>query len=200
MSFDLPTLVPLALRTLRAPQGEARRLMALDLPRDVLWQSLLLVVALSVILAELSDYALRLVYGDQIGGGILAGPFVLAGLQLTLLIVMVHAIYWLGRAAGGEGRFEDAILVVVWLQFILVCLQAVQTVALVVLPPLAWLIGVLGLVLFMWLLTHFIAAVHGFRSLGRIFAGILAAMLAVAMILSLLLSMAGLPMPEVSNV
>jgi hypothetical protein len=38
---------------------------------------------------------------------------------------------------GGRGTFEDALLLVGWLQVIMLGLQALQLVALVILPPLA---------------------------------------------------------------
>lgn len=199
MKLDLPTLVPLALFTVRHPREGAQRLMALNLGRDVLWQLLLLVVAVSVILAELSNILLGLVYGAHMQA-VFAGPIALAGIQLALLVTMVFAIFWVGRAMGGTGRFEDALLLVAWLQFILACLQVVQTVALLLVPPLAWLIGLFGLGLFLYLLTHFVAAMHGFRSLSRVFAAILLALFALAVALSILLTLAGVPIPEVSNV
>jgi hypothetical protein len=63
------------------------------------------------------------------------GPAATGFIQLLLLVVMVFAIFWIGRAMGGSGSFEEAILLVAWLQFIMVCLQVVQAFALVFLPP-----------------------------------------------------------------
>jgi hypothetical protein len=59
------------------------------------------------------------------------GPAATGFIQLLLLVVMVFAIFWIGRSMGGSGSFEETILLVAWLQFIMVCLQVVQAVALV---------------------------------------------------------------------
>ena len=59
----------------------------------------------------------------------------------------------------------------IWLQFIMALLQAVQLVAVLILPLLAALLGLVGLGLFFWLLTGFVAELHGFRSPMQVFAG-----------------------------
>ncbi|KKM72475.1 hypothetical protein LCGC14_1420190 [marine sediment metagenome] len=193
--LSLPTLLPLVGDTLRAPRETFARLLALDLPRGALWQALILVVILSVLLAEGANLLISPMSGGP-GHMVIASPAVFGILQLSLLVVMVFAIYWIGKAAGGQGSFAGGILLVAWLQFVMVCLQALQSVAILVMPPLAWLIGVGGLVLFLWLLTNFIAELHGFASLGRVFAMILFSMLGFALGLSFLLTLIGVSVPR----
>ncbi|SFP60836.1 YIP1 family protein [Tranquillimonas alkanivorans] len=198
MNLTLSNLIPHALFTVRDPQEAARRLMALDLPRDVLWQLLFLVVVVSVLLAEVSNGLLALATGMP-SQGLFLSPFAMGAVQLTLLILAVFAIHGVGRAMGGDGRFEDALLLTAWLQFIMACLQVLQVLALLVLPAIAWLIGVAGLILFMWLLMHFVAVIHGFRSLGRVFAMIVVTMFGAAVVLSLLMALFGVQIPEVTQ-
>ena len=87
------------------------------------------------------------------------------------------------------------VLLIAWLQFIMVCIQVVQTALMLIVPPFASLLGIAGLVLFMWLLTNFIAVIHGFRSLGQVFVMILVSLFVLAFVLSILLSIAGVTVP-----
>ena len=58
-------------------------------------------------------------------------------------------------AFGGTGRFEEALTLVVWLQFIFICVQILQLLAVLVVPPVAGLITLLAVGLFFWLLVNF---------------------------------------------
>jgi hypothetical protein len=128
------------------------------------------------------------------------GPAATGFIQLLLLVVMVFAIFWIGRSMGGTGSFEETILLVAWLQFIMVCIQGVQAVSLIVLPSLVGsLIGVAGLVIFMWLLTNFIAVLHGFSSLFQVFVMILVAAFGIAFGLSIILTLIGVTVPVMSG-
>lgn len=80
-------------------------------------------------------------------------------------------------------------LVVVWLQLLMLGVQVAQLLALVVLPPLAGLIGLIGFVGFVWLMVNFIAELHGFRSLGLVFGGIIVTFIAAAFVLAILLAL-----------
>ncbi|MEM9032698.1 MAG: hypothetical protein AAGB18_08625, partial [Pseudomonadota bacterium] len=86
---------------------------------------------------------------------------------------------------------DETAIIVAWLQFIMVCVQVVQTAALIIMPPMAGLIGIVALVLFLWLLTNFIAVLHGFRSLAQVFVMILVSTFTIAFVLSILLAIFG---------
>ena len=73
----------------------------------------------------------------------------------------------------------------VWLQLLTVALQLLQLVASVIAPPLAGLIGLGGFVLFLWLMTAFIAELHGFRSRGLVFLGMVLTALGAGLILGI---------------
>jgi hypothetical protein len=90
---------------------------------------------------------------------------------------------------GGTGTFPDALILMVWLQFILLCVQLVQVLAGVMLPVLADLIGLAGLGLLLWLLTNFVAELHGFRSLIAVFAGLVAGAFAFTFVAAFLLTL-----------
>jgi hypothetical protein len=66
-----------------------------------------------------------------------------------------------------------------------------QTAALLVAPVIAGMIGLFGAGLAIWLLTSFVAEMHGFRSRGRVLAGIVIGFLGLTMLLTLILAVIG---------
>jgi hypothetical protein len=96
------------------------------------------------------------------------------------------------RFFGGTGSFEESALLVIWLQFILICVQVIQIATLFVLPPLAGLITIIAIALYLWLLVNFIAVLHGFTSLGMVFVATLLSAFALLFVFSLILSVLGL--------
>jgi hypothetical protein len=187
MDLSLPALLALVRETLRDPRGTARRLIAMDLPMSARWIALALIAAISAILAHL---AFALAAARAAGAAPpLPSPIVTAGFQYAILIISVFAVYQIGRRFGGRGTLGDAVLLVVWLQFILVVVQMAQLAALLLVPPLADLFSLAGLVLFLWLLTAFVAELHGFSSMGRVFAGILISLFALAFGLAVVLAL-----------
>lgn len=196
MTLTLNGLLAMVWRTVRNPREGATEVLSLGIPREALWPALALVVVLSILFAQVTSL---LVTGEAGMAGMPVGPAATGFIQLLLLVVMVFAIFWIGRAMGGSGSFEETILLVAWLQFIMVCLQVVQAVALLILPPVAGLIGVVGLVLFLWLLTNFIAVLHGFSSLIQVFIMILVAAFGIAFGLSIILTIIGISVPVVEG-
>jgi hypothetical protein len=129
---------------------------------------------------------------------LIASPLRTALLQAAIWAVIASLIAAGGRIRGGTGTFADALILVAWLQFILLCLQLVQVVAGIVLPILADLIGLAGLGLLVWLLTNFVAELHGFRSLVAVFAGLVAGAFGMVLAAAILLSIfIGSPPPGV---
>ncbi|MEE4119807.1 YIP1 family protein [Rhodovulum sp. 12E13] len=197
-------LIPGLIRqTFSDPQGAARRLVALDLPAPVLWQALVLVVALSAMAAQVSS--LLLSGGPAAEGEALLpfaqSPLLVGMIQGAILVIMVFAVHWIGRSFGGVGRIEDSIAAVTWLQFLLVCLQVVQLGVGFVSPALSGLVGLAGIVFFFWLLTQFVMAVHEFESAAMVFVMIVVSLLAIVFALSLVLTLLGLTVPgEAPNV
>jgi hypothetical protein len=186
-----PSFIALASDTLSDPRRGAQRVLDLGLPAGALWQALVLVVALSVLLTSLGE-SLVGSPADPLFPLFAAHPLLTAAVQGGLLVLMVYAIHFIGRAFGGTGRFDDALALTVWLQGIILCLQVVQTAFLIVLPPVAGLIGLFGTGLFFWLLSHFVAVLHGFPSVLRTFLGIVLSMIAIAFGLSLIMAILGI--------
>lgn len=195
MTLTLNSLLGMAWRTVKNPREGATEVLALGIPREALWSALALVVVLSILFAHVTAL---LVTGDT-GTGMPVGPAATGFIQLALLVIMVFAVFWIGRAMGGRGSFEESILLVAWLQFIMVCLQVLQAAVLILVAPLAGLIGLLGIALFLWLLTNFVAVLHGFPSLIKVFLMILVSAFGIAFGLSLILTLIGVTVPIVEG-
>jgi hypothetical protein len=181
-------------QTFADPRGAAERLMRLDLPAPVLWEALALVVALSVITAQLTTIFLGGAAAPEaeMMGDFFANPLLMGVIQGAVLVVMVFAVHVIGRAMGGVGRFEDAIALVAWLQFLLVCLQVAQTFVGFLSPALSGLVGLAGIVLFFWLLTQFVMALHAFESAAMVFVMIMVSLLGITFAISMILTLLGI--------
>ncbi len=182
------TLATLFRLTLQDPRRGFRAVLSLGLPLPVRTTALLLVAVASTIVSHLGFLMLPAT-DDPLAQFLTASPFRTALMQWFLLAATALLITFVGRARGGTGNLPDALLLVVWLQVPMVAIQIVQLVALVVVPPLAGLISIGGLVLFLWLLTSFIAELHGFASRGAVLAGILITSFAVAFALVVMLTL-----------
>jgi len=191
VSITLQDLIRAAAETLRSPRDAAKQVMAVQMTRRQRWDTLFLIAVLSAILAYLSLFLAGPdtgVMADETGP---VGPFMLVFSQTVVMLVMVFAIHFLGRAAGGTGTLDDTILLVSWMQFILICLQVLQIIAAVIMPPVALLLGMAGLVLVFVLLTVFVSELHGFRSLTGVFFSVLVVMMVLATIIRAIFSMLG---------
>jgi len=187
MDFTLSGLLNLARDSVTDPRGVARRIMSLGLPAQVGWMALLLMAVGSAVLTHLS-IALSPPAAQEIFGGVMASPVRTAVLQLMVMVVSAHLVFRIGRARGGVGGLAQTVVLVAWVQFVLLLVQVVQMVAQVLLPPLSDLMGILGLALFFWLLSNFVAELHGFSSVGKTFLGILAVMLVAGFVLAIVIA------------
>ena len=176
----------LAQLTFQDPRRAARVLLAEDVPLRARTAGLLLVAVVSALLASLQVGA-GLQELDPFSAFMLASPFRAAIMQWLFMALSVVLIHRVGGAFGGRGSFADAMLVVVWLQLLMLALQILQLVATFVAPPLAGIIGIIGLGVFFWLITTFIAELHGFASRGLVFLGIVLTCIGTGIVLGILL-------------
>lgn len=196
MTLTMNGLLAMVWRTVRNPREGAEELLSIGVPREALWPALVLVVVLSILLAQ----GTTMLMTGSADMSMPVGPAATGFIQLLLLVVMVFAIFWIGRSMGGTGSFEEAILLVAWLQFVMVCVQALQALTLILFPTIvATLIGMAALALFLWLLTNFIAVLHGFSSLLLVFVMILVSAFGLAFGLSLILTLIGVTVPVVQG-
>ena len=121
---------------------------------------------------------------DPVTAAMLSSPFYLAIVQLVGLAMISLSLHLLGRVFSGHGTLPQAVAMMAWLEVILILISTVQSVALILLPPLGVLLVPVGMVLSLWLITNFVAELHGFESLGLTLLGVIAAFVAavIAMI------------------
>jgi hypothetical protein len=175
-------MIALAQLTLQDPRAATRALLAEGIPLPARSGGLLLVAVLSALLASL-QLRLGAQDVDPMTAMMLGSPFRAAVVQWAFLALSVVMIHRVGRAFGGTGSFPDALLIVVWLQCLTLVLQVVQLVVNLISPALAGIIGLGGFVLFLWLMTSFIAELHGFRSRGLVFVGMVVSAFAAGLLI-----------------
>lgn len=196
MPFDMKTLLIAARDTVQAPRVGARAVMEMDLPLTIGGLALVLMAVVSAALAALMYAAFPMLTDPatpQIAAleQILANPLQLAMVQVAILAAGAFLLYRIGKGFGGKGRLPEAVALLAWLEFILLLLQGAQTVSMAVSPPMSQAIGLIGFVIFLWLLANFTAELHGFTSVFATFLGIVGSVIvlsfAAAVIIALMI-------------
>ena len=181
--------------TLSEPQAAARRLMSINPPMQARWLGLAFVSVVTLLLMRLMLLSvpegeltpLGMIMGHPIGG---------VAIQAGSILLMAVAMAYAGRIFGGRGRFEDALMLTVWIEFILAMLSAVQFVLLLVLPLGGALLSLVAIGLFVWLMVNFTAVLHGFTRLWAVLAGMVATFVVLVLTLALLLAVLGIAPPS----
>ncbi|MDP5306366.1 Yip1 family protein [Paracoccus spongiarum] len=195
MTFDdLKSLVGL---TFREPQAAARALIRLDLPVSARWMALLVAVAVSAMLAWLSSQLFPLPEGGPAVLSVTGQPLAMAGMQLVAVVLASGLMAGVGRLFGGQGRFEDALLLTTWIEVVLLLVQLAQVVASLALPPLSGFLGILAIALFLWLTVQFTKALHGFHSSAKVLLVLIATAFLAGFVLSVIAAALGL-FPEMT--
>ncbi|MEM9968762.1 MAG: Yip1 family protein [Pseudomonadota bacterium] len=165
----------LILTTLRDPRQAAETIMSWRIDRSALWTALALVALLNtlafLLAVQSSPQMIPLPIGpDQ--------PLAVFILLTGMMVVYVHSLHWAGTMIGGDGRLEDVLAVVVWLQTLRAGAQFILVLAALIAPLLANLLSLIVIIWGLWILVNFIAAATRLQSIGAaigalIFAGIL---------------------------
>ena len=179
----------LAQLTLQDPKQAARVLLAEGVPLRARSAGLLLVAILSAITASIQITGREAL--DPLSAFMLASPIRATIFQWLFLSVSVVLIHRVGRAFGGTGSLADALLIVVWLQVIMLGFQVLQLAVAPLAPAFSGLIGLVSFMIYLWLLTVFIAELHGFVARGLVFlamviTGVAAGFLLVVLLILLL--------------
>lgn len=188
----LPAFVTdLGRETLRAPRAGVRRLLEMDLPMEARWLGLLLVTVLSVFVTGLS--LLLLPPGSEPGIlALLADPYVGVPSQALSLVVAAAAIAGIGHLFGGKGGFADALLVIVWIEFLMTVAQVAELAVMLLVPPVGAVLAFAVLAWFLWVIVNAIAELHGFSNLVLVALGLVVGFVVVVIALALLLSGLGI--------
>lgn len=175
--------------TIRAPQEAAQAILALNLPRNVLWLGLALVITLSTLLASA---VLLMVPMPEAGAGV-PMPIVMGIVQAVFLVLVSLGIAVIGARFGGKGDFDGALALMVWLQAVFLVVQAFQIAAIAIgLSVLADIVSLASIPLFFWLMAQFVTVLHGFSSVWKTFWAIIMFLIAFGFLLSLVVTSFGL--------
>ncbi len=177
--------------TVQNPRAAARHLMGWQLPLSTVWLGMALMAVVSALLSTLS-FLLAPAQSEpsMIEPSILAmlqNPLQVAVLQAVVMVIMAMLVQGVGRMFGGQGNFADALVLIAWTEALLCVLQLAQIALTVVSPSLAAAIGLFGMVLFVWVLSNFIAEMHSFASAGKVLFGIIGTVLAISVLLAIVL-------------
>lgn len=184
-------LADLGRETLSTPRAGTRRLLAMDVPMEARWLGLLLVTVLAVLVTRAS--LLLMPPGAEPGFlAILADPFVGVPAQALSLVVAAAAIAGIGRAFGGRGGFADALLVILWIEFLMTVAQVAELAVMLAVPPIGAILAFAVLAWFLWVIVNAIAELHGFRNLVLVSLGLVGGFVAVVVTLAVLLSALGI--------
>lgn len=186
MDLTLAGLLTMIRDTLSNPREGARRIMAIDLSMQERWLALLL---MAVVLSLLTQFYLAMAPADTPAYLVemMSSPLRVALFQTVWLFSGALAVYRFGKAWGGTGALADAVSLIAWLQFIMIVAQLATVVIELILPPVAPLVELAVIGVYFWLLTHFVSELHGFRSLGATFLGILLGMVALLFVMAFVL-------------
>lgn len=146
--------VPLVQESIRAPGVAARRVLDMGLTRDILWTALALAAIINTFLVFLmvssSSTPVPLPgYFDR--------PLALFVLIAGLTVVYVHAMYWSGKAIGGDGTLTDVLAVVVWFQVLRALAQVCVILVSLALPGLGALLSLAVAVWGFWIFMNFLS-------------------------------------------
>ncbi|MEM1387014.1 MAG: Yip1 family protein [Pseudomonadota bacterium] len=205
---DFSTLVRQAWLSIASPRDVARWVMGFDMHRRARWELLLLTVILLVVVEviqfQLMTDRIAAVFGEALAEAVgqMTRPFMAAITIGSLAVMSVFATFWIGRAMGGQGDLGDAVVLCAWFLFCLFLLECVKLVMSVALPPFGALLGIVGFGLFWWLMSNFVAELHGFSSLGMVFLMVLASAAAVLVgliiFMSIIAALLGFEPPNVT--
>jgi hypothetical protein len=174
--------------TLRDPSRAAGVIVAMGLPGQALAPALGVVA-----IANAALFALTNILMPPPG----PMPLVFQSPLLFCLIIAVGvllsgtALTWVGRFFGGQGRFEDVLALLIWLQILRAMVQAVVLVLMFIAPGMAALLVFVAGLYGVWILLHFLKVALLLGSLWRALTVFVAASVAIVLGLVALLSLLG---------
>lgn len=193
MELTFPWVRDLILRSFQDPRAAMAEVIALGFPRQTLWLLFWLTCAASVVLSFVVGSLLPTPELPEGAQAFEPSPFFLTGMLLASQAMLLFlGTVVAGKMAGGHGRFDDVLALIIFQQMIMFALNLVQLVIALVMPSGAILFGYAAMFIMMWQLCHFMAQVHGFKSALAVFFGGLAAIFVISMVLSIVLISLGM--------
>lgn len=195
MTFD--DLKTLAVLSLRAPERAIAGLRALDIPMSARWTMVPVVAALMTILSVLAQQLIPAEVSSPLTEAMrqaMSRPLMVAAVQAAGLVVSAFLMFRIGQTFGGAGNFADSLLVVLWIQGLLLGLQALQLAVMVLFPLVSFVLELAITILFIYLPVRLSAALHGFHNLFLVFLGVVAgAFMLIIILVPVVLTLGILP-------
>jgi len=192
----MPALWPLVRLSSREPRRAARMIIGWQLPRGANWSALVLFGAINVMITtaptiffppdvdqipERMDNLVRL----------LTSPLLFFVLLCGFLVLLVHALVWMGRALGGTGGLDEMAAVWAWMQGLRALAQLILVTLTFVVPGLAGLVALAIFVLGLWIMVNFVAEAQNFDSTWQAFGVLMAVFVGLMLTLMMLLTLSG---------
>ena len=187
----------LVIDSLIRPRAAARGVLGLGLTPGVLAQAAVAVTSVGIVLGFL---ALSLTGGtvDPVSAAVLSDPILGAAVQLAIMAATVFLTWRVGRLFGGTGDLLGTFALLVWLNGMMMLVQAAQLAALALLPPLAALLVLATAFWALWAYASFVAELHGFQNPFLVLGGVLLTILVLFFSLGMLFALFGVVPQEVS--
>ncbi len=186
--MTLTGLRNLAVLTVTRPADAARALVAMQFPREVLWTALFLAVILNTLLYSVSN---MLAPAPSPFPALFAIPAVYLVIIGTGLVLSIYSIHWIGRMMGGQGSLNDVMTLIVWLQYMRIAVQVATLVLAVTIPVLAALLVLAASLMGLWIMLNFVDQGLRLDSLGRAAVVLIGSVFAIAVLVSVLLTLVG---------
>ena len=189
MNMTLSDVLGLIGQGVRDPRGTADVLIRTLAPDRPPWSALAAVTVLSVLLTEI---AAMMVSGAGTQDVAPISPLLMAALVTVLLSAFAFGAWKVGQAIGGRGTLAQTVLLTAFVQLILLAAQVIQVALLFVAPPLSGIFLIVAALAGFWINVNVIDVLHGFGSLLKSFALVLLVTVGLALLLWLVLGLAGL--------
>ncbi len=186
----------LARETLTQPREAARRLIALNPPMRELIGAALAISCCGILLA----YATMRFGGtmiDDVSARLLSTPLLAAGMEFAVMLTVAWLTWKVGVLFGGKGTLRGATVLVVWLNALLLTIQALQLASLAILPALAAALALIGMVWALWAFANFVTELHDFENPLMVMGGVVLTGLVLLIALGLIFAILGLAPHEV---
>lgn len=190
MTVDFQTWMRSVWTSIMEPSDTARKVVAMNVPRDALWTALALVAVLNVILVVL----LQMMSPAPVGFNEQAfalSPFAFVAIIGVFLVLFVFGTFYAGKIMGGAGTLTSSLAIIVWFQSVSLTLEAIQLVLVLISPAIASIFGLLSLGALIWCFVNFVNVLHGFENLGKAIVAIFLALTGTALLAGIVLAILG---------
>ncbi len=166
----------LTLETISDPRAAAEKVLAIKADR----QTILTGLALVLVLSTLVDMLHRLILPIPPAlSEILPGAVSLLLIKAIAQLALAAAVTGFGKWLEGQGRFQDVLIVSIWLGFVALVFQIFGVALFIVLPFIAALFHIVTVLYGTYLFVHFVNSVHGFNNMLKSFGVVIMSALAV---------------------